>query len=166
MATLVNIRTDEYGGNNAARLVKALQTEETPAHKALREAAEEFWFTAGSRKVCGDCFAGKLEHSTHTTHGCCGGCPALSDEGCVQKNAMCAAFGCSHLKKTLIPEELKGEAYSITDAAARFDWYYTEGFIALNTEAKAQVVMQEQAENFRKLTARLKEIQAHVRERG
>jgi len=122
---LDNIKEVEVGG----KLFKILNNI-PPEYQALVDALSNFYYACGSQKLCGACFAGKLEayyddgkkriDPQWRRKGCCGYCPNLSSTGCVQKPVGCASYNCSMLNQ-LLPARLKG--YRIARVASRaFHW--------------------------------------------
>lgn len=102
-------------------------------YTALVDAISSLFYVLGSKKLCGACFQGKLLYDSyaqwlrndksareselaqdvakgsHLSHwpsnGCCGRCPNLSTEGCVQKPLGCAMWTC-YYTRTLLPKEV------------------------------------------------------------
>lgn len=82
-------------------------------YTALSDALSKLMYAAGSQKLCGACFEGKLhakvwleyKDGTAISRGCCGGCKNLAFKGCVQKPVGCAGFSCDGLR-FLLPERI------------------------------------------------------------
>lgn len=78
----------------------------------LTNAISALFYACGSKKLCGACFAGKLQDYAardfkypRKSNGCCGHCSNLSAVGCVQKPIGCASWLCTYTA-ALIPEKL------------------------------------------------------------
>lgn len=120
-----------------------------PEYTRLTDAISALFYACGSQKLCGACFAGKLDlgngwQKRRPSSGCCQGCENLGPAGCLQKPLGCASWTCEWLR-ALVPVRVvrfKNDALGILrERGVYVDAFRTGGFAQRHTASQLRAML-------------------------